>query len=92
MDTEASDLYLWVCLVVKLLSSDPSAHQVIPHRVRQGKVVIPGCRNVPVLHQGEVQVAVEALLQLGHVLHPDNAPDADLFAFLLVGERFGHGG
>lgn len=90
--TEASGLYLRVCLVVKLLRPDPSAHQVIPDSVRQGKVVIPGRCNVPVLDQGEVQVAVEALLQLGHVLHAHDAPDADLLALLLVGERSGHGG
>lgn len=84
--------YLWICFIVKLLSSDPSPHQVIPHSVSQGKVVIPGCCNVSVLHQGEVQVTVEALLQLGHILHPHNPPDADLLALLLVGERFGHSG
>lgn len=90
--TEASSPYLRVCLIVKLLRPDPSAHQVIPDCVSQGKVVIPGCCNVPVLDQGEVQVAVETLLQLGHILHTHDAPDADLLALLLVGERSGHGG
>lgn len=36
-------------------------------------------------------MAVETLLQLGHILHTYDAPDADLLAFLLVGERSGHG-
>lgn len=89
--TEATSLYLGVCLVVKLLRPDPSAHQVIPDSVSQGKVVIPGCCNVPVLDQSKVQVAVETLLQLGHILNTHNAPDADLLALLLVGERSGHG-
>lgn len=90
--TEASSAHLRVCLIVKLLRPDPSAHQVIPDSMSQGKVVIPGCCNVPVLDQGEVQVAVETLLQLGHILHTHDASDADLLALFLVCERFGHGG
>lgn len=82
--------YLRVCLVVKLLRPDPSAHQVVSHGVGQGEVVIPGRRDVPVFDQGEVQVAIEALLQLGHVLHSHDAPDADLLPLLLVGERSRH--
>lgn len=58
--------------------------------MRQGEVVIPGVGDVPVLHQGEVQVSIEALLQLRHVLHAHDPPDADLLALLLVGERSRH--
>lgn len=83
--------YLRVGFIVKLLRSDPPAHQVIPHGVCQGKVIVPGRGDVPVLYQGEVQVAVEALLQLRHVLHLHDAPDADLLALLLVGQRRRHG-
>lgn len=83
--------YLRVGFIVKLLRSDPPPHQVIPHGVSQGEVIVPGRGDVPVLHQGEVQVAVEALLQLRHVLHLHDAPDADLLALLLVGQRFRHG-
>ncbi len=86
------DLYLWVCFIVKLLCSDPSPHQVISYSVSQGKVIIPGCRNVSVFHQSEVQVTIEALLQLRHILHSHDPPDADLLALLLVSERFGHAG
>lgn len=85
-------LYLRVGLIVKLLRPDPPPHQVIPHGVGQGEVVVPGRGDVPVLDQGEVQVAVEALLQLRHVLHLHDAPDADLLALLLVAQRFRHGG
>lgn len=56
----------------------------------QGEVVVPGSGDVPVLHQGEVQVSVEALLQLRHILHSHDAPDADLLPLLLVCERGGH--
>lgn len=77
--------YLWVGFIVKLLRPDPPAHQVVPHGVSQGEVIVPGRGDVPVLHQGEVQVTVEALLQLRHVLHLHDAPDADLLALLLVG-------
>lgn len=83
---------LRVGFIVKLLGSDPPPHQVIPHGVSQGEVIVPGRGDVPVLHQGEVQVAVEALLQLRHVLHLHDAPDADLLALLLVGQRSRHGG
>jgi len=79
-------LYLGVHLIVELLRPDPPPHQVVPHGVGQGEVVVPRCRDVSVLHQREVQVAVEALLQLRHVLHAHEPPDADLLALLLVGE------
>lgn len=59
--------------------------------MREGEVVVPGRGDVPVLDQGEVQVAVKALLQLGYVLHSHDAPDADLLPLLLVGQRGRHG-
>lgn len=82
--------YLRVGLIVKLLGSDPPPHQVIPHGVGQGEVIVSGRGDVPVLDQGEVQVTVEALLQLRHVLHLHDAPDTNLLALLLVGQRFRH--
>lgn len=85
-EQRGGNLYLRVRLIVELLRSDPSAHQVVPHRVRQGEVVIPGGRDVSVFHQSEVQVAIEALLQLCNILHSHDPPDADLLALLLVGE------
>lgn len=82
--------HLGVFLVVVLLGSDPAAHQVIPHRVREGEVVIPRRGHVPVLHQGEVQVPVKALLDLGHVSETRDAAHADLFALLVVAQRLRH--
>lgn len=90
--TKNSCFYLWVHLIIKLLRSDPSPHQVISHGVGQGKVIIPWRCNVSVFHQSEVQVSIKALLQLCHVLHSHDPPDTDLLALLLVGERCRHGG
>lgn len=90
--SKTSDLYLWVCFIVKLLCSDPPPNQVISHNVSQGKVIIPGSCNVSVFHQSEMQVSIEALLQLCDILHSHNPPDADLLALLVVGERCCHAG
>lgn len=84
--------HLGVFLVVVLLSADPAAHQVIPHRVRQGEVVIPGCGHVPVLHQREVHVPVEALLDLDHVPETHDTAHADLLPLLMVAQRLRHTG
>lgn len=84
--------HLGVFLVIVLLGADPAAHQVIPHRVRQGKVVIPRRGHVPVLHQREVQVPVEAFLDLGHVSETRDTAHADLFALLVVAQRLRHVG
>lgn len=82
--------YLRVLLVVVLLGADPAAHQVVPDGVGQGEVVVPGRRDVAVLHQSEVQVSVKAPLDLRHVRQPRNAPHADLLPPLLVAERRRH--
>lgn len=84
--------HLGVFLVVVLLRADPAAHQVITHGVRQGEVVITRRGHVPVLHQREVQVPVEALLDLGHVSKPRDTAHADLLALLVVAQRLGHVG
>lgn len=76
--------HLRVGLIVELLCSDPATHQMIPHRVREREIIIPRRRDVPVFDQREVQVSVEALLELRHILHTDDPSDADLLAFLLV--------
>ncbi len=82
--------YLGVLLVVVLLGADPAAHQVVPDGVGQGEVVVPGRRNVPVLHQGEVKVSVKTPLDLHNVPEPGDAPDTDLLPLLLVGQRRRH--
>ena len=60
--------------------------------MRQREEVVAGGGHVAVLDQSEVQVPIEALLQLGHVLHAHDAADADLPPLLLVGQGLGHGG
>lgn len=55
-------IYLRIGLIVELLCSDPAAHQMITHRVREREIIIPRRRDVPVFDQREVQVPVEALL------------------------------
>lgn len=62
-----------ILLIVVLLGSDPPADQMIPHRVGQGKVVIPSGRHISVLDQREVEVSVEVLLQLCDVLYAGEA-------------------
>ncbi len=79
-----SRTHLGVGLVVELLCSDPAAHQVITHRLREREIIIARRRDVPVFDQREVQVPVKALLQLCHILHTDDPSDADLLALLLV--------
>lgn len=73
-----------VLLIVVLLGSDPSAHQVVPHRVGESKVVIPPGRHISVLDQREVEVSVEILLQVCHVFHAGEASHGDLFLSVVV--------
>lgn len=83
-------LYLGVLLVVVLLGADPAAHQVVPHSVSQGEVVVPGRGDIPVLDQGEVQVTVKVPLDPRNVFEPRDATHANLFPLLLVAERRRH--
>lgn len=87
-----SPAHLGILLVVVLLRPDPAAHQVVPHRVGQGEVVVPLGGHVAVLDQREVQVPVEVGLQVGHVLHASQTPHRDLLPLVLVAQRPGHGG
>lgn len=84
--------YLGALLVVVLLRADPAPHQVVAHCVRQREEVVARGGHITVLDQCEMQVSVEALLQLGHVLHAHDAADADLPPLLLVCQGLGHGG
>lgn len=81
-----------ILLIVVLLGSDPSADQMLPHRVGQSKVVIPSGRHIPVLDQREVEVSVEILLQLCDVLHAGEASHRDLFLSLVVRQGLRHSG
>jgi len=48
--------------------------------VGQGKVVIPGRRDITILDKGVMEMTVEALLDVGHVLDGGNGTNGDLFA------------
>ena len=83
--------YFGVLLVVVLLRADPAAHQVVPHRVSQGEVVVPLGGHIPVLHQREVEVSVEIRLEVRDVLHAGQSPHGDLLPLVLVRQRLRHG-
>jgi hypothetical protein len=83
--------YLGTLVVVVLLCTDPAPHQVVAHCVRKGEVVVAGGGHIAVLDQSEVQVTVETLFQLGHILYAHDASDADLPSLLLVGQGLCHG-
>lgn len=83
--------YLGTLVVVVLLCADPAPHQVVAHCVRKGEVVVAGGGHIAVFDQSEVQVTVETLFQLGHILHAHDASDADLPPLLLVGQGLRHG-
>ena len=69
---------LRIRLVPALLGSNPPGHQVILDGVGQGEVVVPGGRDIPVLDEGVVEMPVEALLDVGHVLDGRDGPHRDL--------------
>ena len=62
--------YLGVFLIIALLGADPASSQLFSNGVGQGQVVVPGGRHAPVLHQGQVEVPVEAVLDLRHISVP----------------------
>jgi len=89
---EAGTTYLRIGLVPPLLGSNPPGHEVILDGVGEGEVVVPRRRNVPVLDEGVVQVAVKALLDVGDVLDGGDGPHGDLFPPVGVGNGgLGHG-
>lgn len=73
LNAAADTTYFGIRLIVVLLGSDPPANQVVSNRVGQSEVVVPFGRHISVLHQRKVEVPVEVLLQLGHVLHAGEA-------------------
>lgn len=85
-----SAAYFWVFLIVMLLRPNPSAHQVVPDCVGQGKVVIAFGGHISVFHKGEVKMPVEVSFQVRNVFHPGKPTDRYLLPLLLVCQRLGH--
>lgn len=57
---------------------------MVPDSVSKGKVVVPGCRNISILHQGVVNVTVERLLHFSDILYRDDPPHGDLLPFIQI--------
>lgn len=83
--------HLGVLLIVVLLCADPAAHEVVAYSVGQRKVVVSRGGHIAVLYECEMQVPVEVLLQVSHILHAGQASNTDLLSLLLVCQRPGHG-
>ena len=52
--------------------------------VRQGEEVVAWGGNVPIFNQSVVQMTVEGLLNIRHILHLGYATNADLLPFVKV--------
>lgn len=76
--------YLGVVLVIVLLGTNPSRDQMVLNGMGKGEIVVPRGRNVPILHQGVMQVPIEGLLDLRNVSDLGNAAHTDLFPPLVV--------
>lgn len=83
-------IYLGVLLVVVLLGTDPARDQVVFDAVGQRKVVVTGGGHIAVLDQRIVQVPVERLLHLAHILHLGDAPNTNLLPLITVRHRLRH--
>ena len=63
---------------------------MVLHRVGQGEVVVPLSGDMSVLDDGVVEVPVEALLDVGHILDLGDAAHRDLLPLVLVRDRGAH--
>lgn len=75
-------IYLGIFFIIILLCADPPWDEMIPDGVRQGEVVIPRRRNIPVLHQGVMDMTVKGFLHFSHIFHSNDTPYRDLLALL----------
>lgn len=57
---------------------------MVSNCVGQSKIVVSGGGNVPVLHQGVVNVPVKGPFDFVDIVDLSNAPHADLFSFVHV--------
>lgn len=57
----------------------------------QREIVVAGSGDVAILDEGEVEMAIEALLHLADILDLGDSANGDLFALIMVGYWRGHG-
>ena len=76
--------YLGIRLVIVLLSPNPPAGKVVLDSVGKGEVEIFPGRVMAVSAQCVVQMPIESLLHIRHVLHRRNGANRDLLAALLM--------
>lgn len=77
--------------MVVLLGSNPARHQVVPHGIREGEIVIPRGRHIPILDQREMEMPIEVFLHRGDVFHIRNASHTDLLALVDIWLQYRHG-
>ena len=83
--------HLRIVLVVVLLRTNPSPHQLVAHGVSRGLVEVVGGGDVAVLDDGLVQVAVERRLDSCHVFQLRNVAHGDLLLAVGGALRVSHG-
>lgn len=57
----------------------------------QREIVIAGSGDITILDEGEVEMAIKALLHLGDIFNLGDSANGDLFAFVAVRHWRGHG-
>ena len=77
-------MYLGISFVIMLLSPYPPASEVVLDSVGKGKVEIFPSRIMTISAQSVVQMPVERLLHIRHVLHRSNSANRDLLSALLM--------
>lgn len=85
--------HLWVLLIVMLLGTDPTPHQIISDGVGKREVVVSRCRHISIFHNRVMQMAIKSLLEFDNIFHRSNTTNADLLSLLVVSLWFisGHG-
>ena len=77
-------MYLGISFVIMLLSPYPPTSEVVLDSVGKGKVEIFPSRIMTISAQSVVQMPIESLLHIRHVLHRSNSANRDLLPALLT--------
>lgn len=85
--------HLWILLIVMLLGTDPTPHQIISHGVGKREVVVSRCRHISIFHNRVMQMAIKSLFEFDNIFHGSNTTNTDLLSLLVVSLWFisGHG-